>query len=211
MSIVLVGSTSGSVTLQEPAVAGTTVLDLPATSGTILTSASAISASSITTGTLPAARLPTGSVLQVVRQNITTYASYSLGGAAIQATALTASITPTSSSSHIIVQITASIQGNGAGQGLYGEIRRGTSTTLNPTAGGGSNNYPINWICTNSLPNMGNQLATQTWLGFDSPNTTSATSYRFYVFGVNGTGNMDLNSQGSARASSVVLLWEIAG
>jgi hypothetical protein len=37
MSIVLVGATSGSVTLQEPAVAGTTVLDLPATSGTILT------------------------------------------------------------------------------------------------------------------------------------------------------------------------------
>jgi hypothetical protein len=37
MSIVLQGSTSGSVTLQEPAVAGTTVLDLPATSGTVAT------------------------------------------------------------------------------------------------------------------------------------------------------------------------------
>ena len=42
MSLVLSGSTSGSVTLQEPAVAGTTVLDLPATSGTILTTASTI-------------------------------------------------------------------------------------------------------------------------------------------------------------------------
>lgn len=40
MSIVLVGSTSGSVTLQEPAIAGSTVLTLPATSGTVLTSAS---------------------------------------------------------------------------------------------------------------------------------------------------------------------------
>jgi hypothetical protein len=37
MSIVLQGSTSGSVTLQEPAVAGTTVLTLPATSGTVAT------------------------------------------------------------------------------------------------------------------------------------------------------------------------------
>ena len=37
MSLILQGSTSGSITLQEPAVAGTTVLDLPATSGTILT------------------------------------------------------------------------------------------------------------------------------------------------------------------------------
>jgi len=36
MSVVLFGSTSGSVTLQEPAVAGTTVLDLPATSGSVV-------------------------------------------------------------------------------------------------------------------------------------------------------------------------------
>jgi len=35
MSIVLLGSTSGSVTLQEPAVAGTTVFNLPATTGTV--------------------------------------------------------------------------------------------------------------------------------------------------------------------------------
>jgi len=40
MSIVLLGSTSGSCTLQEQAVAGTTVLTLPTTSGTVLTSAS---------------------------------------------------------------------------------------------------------------------------------------------------------------------------
>jgi len=35
MSIVLFGSTSGSVTLQEPAAAGSTVLDLPSSSGTV--------------------------------------------------------------------------------------------------------------------------------------------------------------------------------
>jgi hypothetical protein len=42
MSIVLLGSTSGSCTLQEQAVAGTTVLTLPTTSGTVLTTASTI-------------------------------------------------------------------------------------------------------------------------------------------------------------------------
>jgi len=36
MSIVLQGSTSGSVTLQEPAVAGTTTISLPATTGTVV-------------------------------------------------------------------------------------------------------------------------------------------------------------------------------
>lgn len=42
MSLVLAGSTSGSVTLQEPAVAGTTVLDLPATSGTLVIAGGAL-------------------------------------------------------------------------------------------------------------------------------------------------------------------------
>ena len=44
MSIVLVGSTSGSITLQEPAVAGTTVLTLPTTSGTVMINGPAFSA-----------------------------------------------------------------------------------------------------------------------------------------------------------------------
>ena len=58
MSIVLQGSTSGSITLQEPAVAGTTVLTLPTTSGTLITTG--------TTGQVIASgALPIGSVLQV--------------------------------------------------------------------------------------------------------------------------------------------------
>lgn len=36
MSIVLQGSTSGSITLQEPAVAGSTTISLPATTGTVV-------------------------------------------------------------------------------------------------------------------------------------------------------------------------------
>lgn len=42
MSIVLVGSTSGSITLQEPAVAGSTILNLPATSGTLVIAGGAL-------------------------------------------------------------------------------------------------------------------------------------------------------------------------
>jgi hypothetical protein len=39
-SLILSGSTSGSVTLESPAVSGTTTLTLPSTSGTVLTTAS---------------------------------------------------------------------------------------------------------------------------------------------------------------------------
>lgn len=42
MSVILSGSTSGSVTLQAPAVAGSTVLNLPATSGTLVSAGGAL-------------------------------------------------------------------------------------------------------------------------------------------------------------------------
>lgn len=53
-SIVISGNTSGSVTLDAPAIAGSTVLTLPATSGTVVTTATTtgISGSAITTGTV---------------------------------------------------------------------------------------------------------------------------------------------------------------
>ena len=41
MSVVLLGSTSGSITLQEPAIAGNTVLDLPNTSGSLVVTSGA--------------------------------------------------------------------------------------------------------------------------------------------------------------------------
>jgi hypothetical protein len=55
MSIVLVGSSSGSITLQEPAVAGTTVLDLPATSGTVVVSGTTPTLNGVT---FPATQVP---------------------------------------------------------------------------------------------------------------------------------------------------------
>jgi len=58
-SVVIAGDTSGTITLQAPAVSGSTTLTLPATSGTVLTSASAIPTSSIT-GVLSVANGGTG-------------------------------------------------------------------------------------------------------------------------------------------------------
>ena len=55
MSLVLSGSTSGSVTLQEPAIAGTTVLDLPATNGTVVVTGTTPTLNGIT---FPATQVP---------------------------------------------------------------------------------------------------------------------------------------------------------
>jgi hypothetical protein len=82
MSIVLLGSTSGSVTLQEPAVAGTTVLDLPATSGTV-----------VVTGTTPTLNGITFPATQVSSANANTLDDYEEGTWTPVVTAATGSIT----------------------------------------------------------------------------------------------------------------------
>ena len=106
MSIVLQGSTSGSVTLQEPAVAGTTVLTLPAVSGTILTTTSP----------------KVGNVIQVVNVQSGSYTSstgtFPFDNTIPQNTEgtelFTVSITPTSSASKLFIQAVACL-GNSAG------------------------------------------------------------------------------------------------
>jgi hypothetical protein len=102
MSIILQGSTSGSVTLQEPAVAGTTVLDLPATSGTVLVGG---------TQNIPKSALPTGSVLQVATTTtdglITTTTQGAPSTITNGAQVFSLSFTPISASSIILVQTSA--------------------------------------------------------------------------------------------------------
>ena len=61
-SIVIAGDTSGSVTLQAPAVAGSTVLNLPSTSGTIQTSGAGYTTNGVAYAT-SATGLATGSAL----------------------------------------------------------------------------------------------------------------------------------------------------
>jgi hypothetical protein len=209
MSIVLQGSTSGSVTLQEPAIAGTTVLDLPATSGTILTSASAISASSITTGTLPKAQLPTGSVLQVVSTTKTDVFSTSTTGSYVDVTGLSVSITPTSSSSKILVMVTM----NGVASDNSGaRLLRGSTVIAVGDAGGSRIQGTMSDFYLNNSGNSQKSFA-KTFL--DSPATTSSTTYKIQVQTPSGTfyvnsGNGDGDNIYNTRTISTITLMEIA-
>ena len=121
MSVVLFGSTSGSVTLQEPAVAGTTVLTLPAVTGTVLTTGS--SGQSI-----PKAALPTGSVLQVVNVNYGTIAISS--SASYADTGLTATITPQFATSKILVIVSQNGLGKATNQQISLRLFRGATNIL---------------------------------------------------------------------------------
>jgi hypothetical protein len=188
MSIVLQGSTSGSVTLQEPAVAGTTVLTLPAVSGTILTTAS--SGQSI-----PKAALPTGSVLQVVSA---TYSTQVLNSTTTYTdTGLSASITPTSSSSKILVIVsqTAYKDGSNAGSSCMIKLFRG-STDLGIQA------YSVGY--TNAT---GTNAGMATFVYLDSPATTSSTTYKTQF--ANGVSASQVAVNWAGSNSNIVLL-EIA-
>ena len=122
MSIVLVGSTSGSITLQEPAVAGTTVLTLPAVSGTILTTGS--SGQSI-----PKAALPTGSVLQVVNATYSTETATT--STSFIDTGLSGSITPLYSTSKILVIATINGVGKDGSTQIAFKLLRGSTSLFN--------------------------------------------------------------------------------
>jgi len=178
MSIVLLGSTSGSCTLQEQAVAGNTILTLPTTSGTLITTGS--SGQSI-----PRAALPAGSVLQVVSA---TYASESTtNSSTFQSTGLTASITPTSSSSKIY--IVASFLTYTTGAGRY-TIYRNSSNVVAAALGQNSTS-------------AGDDTITISYL--DSPATTSSTTYTVYMRAISGNVYIAVNS-----LTCVITLMEIA-
>jgi hypothetical protein len=180
MSIVLQGSTSGSITLQEPAVAGTTVLTLPAVTGNVLTDTS------------PKA----GNVLQVVSATYSTATSTS--GTALVDTGLSASITPTSSSSKILVLVTMNglLNGGTADTGIKLAILRG-STNINTFA-----EYTCYLGSSVSLITSaaGNYL--------DSPSTTSSTTYKVQFARRDGSGTVSVQANSD---SSTIVLMEIAG
>lgn len=194
MSIVLQGSTSGSITLQEPAVAGSTVLDLPAVSGTILTTTS------------PKA----GNVIQVVSTTKTDAFSSTTASAWTDITGMSASITPTSSSSKILimVQLYGSSRYNG-----YGRLVRGTTPIFIGDAAGSRPQASVGSFYNYADNNI---VTTQPIIGLDSPSTTSSTTYKVQFWILNGTFTCnrsinDSNDADTGRGYSSITLMEIAG
>jgi len=191
MSIVLVGSTSGSVTLQEPAVAGTTVLTLPAVTGTVITTG--------TTGqVIDSGALPIGSVLQVV--NATYGTQTSTTSSTFSDTGLTATITPKFATSKILVIVSQNGCYKAAGN-TYLQLRllRNSTTIINLESLG---NY------SNTTVAMGVNASSTNYL--DSPATTSATIYKTqFCSGDNSTILYTQVTNGFTPVSTITLL-EIA-
>jgi hypothetical protein len=177
MSLVLQSSSGGQITIQEPATASNFTQTLPAVNGTI-----------ITTGNRPA-----GSVLQMVNatfasQTGTTSTSYVTSG-------LTASITPTSSSSKILAMCSFNPVNSGANLSSYYTLYRGGSNLFNSEG-------------SFRLETSGSILTSGSIIYVDSPSTTSSTTYAVYMKSQT-TGHTTYMAYGNATCSIVLL--EIAG
>ena len=192
--LVLNGSTSGSVTLDVPAVAGTTTLTLPTTSGTV-----------ITTNTIPA-----GQVIQVVSTTkIDTFSSATVN-AWTDITGLSVSITPSSSSNTILVM--ASVQGiNTASNAYFRLVRGSTAIGVGTTAGSRSA-----VSSSNIIGSGGNSMIGSSFQFLDSPATTSSTTYKIQFITdiattyVNRTVN-DADGLYTGRSQSTITVMEIKG
>jgi hypothetical protein len=190
MSLILQGSTSGSITLQEPAVAGSTVLTLPAVTGNVLTDTS------------PKA----GNVIQVVQATTSTQVSVTTGG--YTDTTLTATITPSSSSSKILVLVSQAFNTSVSSGSQYGGIRllRGATVILYPAEFSGA---PADF----GLSTYGNGVYNRASINYlDSPATTSATTYktqgRPYI--TTSSGTMVFQPSADQNPTSTIILMEIA-
>ena len=206
MSIVLQGSTSGSVTLQEPAIAGSTVLTLPAVSGTVLTTGS--SGQSI-----PKAALPTGSVLQVVSTTKTDTFSTATTGSWVDVTGMSVSITPTSSSSKVLVIVDLALALSTVTDIVQQRLVRGSTAICLGDSRGSRN--PVSGAAGVISSNSINASHTRGFNFLDSPATTSSTTYKIQVFSNIGTKYVnrcgeDFDSSTFYTSTSTITVMEIA-
>lgn len=175
------------------------------------------------TGTVPAANAPTGSIVQTVWEHITDAATYSTtSGGPLQNTAMTANITPTSSSNKILVQMFGSWGAQNNAQHFTQQVVRtvgATNTTLDLATNRGNRR--------GSTGHIGAQLSYSqsdrtyglwpniVWY-LDSPATTSQVTYTvkaapyntgtFYFNRTHGDRN---TTTYDPRSTSFVCLMEI--
>lgn len=184
-NLVLNGATSGATTLQ-PTDATTQTITLPANSGTVITTASSGQV-------IPTAALPAGSVLQVVNgywasQVTTSSTSY-------VDTNLTATITPTSSTSKILVLVSQNgMAGAMASQGVNLRLVRNSTT--------------IETITIASFYGGANLLGGVSTSWLDSPATTTALTYKTQFANYTAGGGI-VYVQADSDTSTITLL-EIA-
>jgi hypothetical protein len=165
---------------------------------------STIQNASLASGVPSAAKLPAGSVLQVV--NYTSQISASTQSASFVTTGHAVSITPTSSSSKILIITNATGYVNGGGiAGAYTIYRNSTNLS--------SGTSPSQLAGIYNGATSGNLVVPISMTYLDSPATTSSTTYTVYFGVLSNTANTlyyGFNSGITNSSGVVITAMEIA-
>ncbi len=171
--LVLKGATSGQITLTPTAIAGTNTLTVPAKTGNLITSADTgtVTNGMLASNAISSSLLPSGSVVQVVNSQSTTYTS-STAAIPIDNTIpqntegtefLTATITPKSATNKLLIQFNGSIGASPAAWAIAALFQDST----------------VNAICASVTYIDSNTAATTIPLTyFMTAGTTSATTFK---------------------------------
>lgn len=192
-------SGTGTLTIAAPNTNTDRTLTLPNNTGTILTNAT-------TTG------FPAGSVLQVVSATKTdTFSRTSSSSDFGDVTGLSVSITPSSASNKILIFANVSIGVTTSQRGTFRIVRDSTAIAVATSAGNrmaGTSAFESR-STGDIIPTNGCFL--------DSPNTTSATTYKIQV-SIEGSQLVYVNRSSSdgdvntiTRTASTITVMEIAG
>ena len=199
--LVQTADTSGVLALQSN---GTIALS---TSGANVTIAGTLTTAA---QSIAKASLPTGSVLQVVSTTKTDTFTSTTTGAFTDITGMSVSITPTSSTSKILVNVTGGCMGQVATSGFMLQLLRdSTAISVGDTAGSRIR------ASMNGYSSDAGQLVPFSIQYLDSPATTSATTYKIQfrigagTFYFNRT-QTDTDSANFPRIASSITLMEIA-
>ena len=160
-----------------------------------------------------------GKILQVVQSIYNAQADFSLSaGAGFNATGLNATITPSSTSSKILIQWRQCGEFSSTATMYKSQmmLRRGSSTVLWPGTASGNRVYGFAPVSINYHSDVANTMENGWAQYIDSPSTTSAVTY-YGGFGTGAAGTWRANSTWDktsdnddyARSVSIMILWEI--
>ena len=195
---VITGASNNALSVANTQITGTiTAAQIAAVSNTAITGLiqaaqiGSANATLATSGTLPAARLPAGSVLQVVNATYSTVVNN--GTASYVDTGLTATITPTKNTSKILVLVNQSgVNCGSVNNGVNIQLLRGASSIAI-------------FAVAYSYAALAIGSASSCYL--DSPATTSATTYKTQFARYAGAGNTQMQANSDV---STMTLMEIA-
>ena len=203
-------SGGGSISIQAPSSSSNNrVISLPdIADGTLVTSESTLDATKLS-GNLPAlngsalTNIDGGKFLQIVQDTRTSQVSSSSHSTNVTISGLSVSITPSATTSKVLVLVTIT-HGFSSNSSFVYRLRRG-STALNTgtTAPGGTLDSYVGTVAGKSNATRGHPVNI-TFL--DEPNTTSATTYSLTIKHNSGTWYLNTRDDNYAGASSIQVI-----